>query len=307
MRAEPWLLGLLGAIACGGPPPEARPTPIPEAWKTDTGSAFFIQMADIQFGMWSKPGIFSYFGWPWNEDSFVRETHDMEKAIALASRLRPLFVIMCGDLVNTPGHAGQIAEFGRIAGQLDEGVPFYVLAGNHDVGNEPTPESLSQYRDTFGEDWYAFRHGPVLGIVLNSQLIHSPDGAPKEEAAQLAWLRAELARAKDTDAAHILVFQHHPFFLEAPDEKDQYFNLPRKRRGPYLALFREAGVRAVFAGHYHRNAHGWDGSLEMVTTGPVGRPLGDDPSGLRIVRVGEHYLDHAYFALDQVPESLGSH
>ena len=128
MRAKPWLLGLLGAIACGGPPPEARPTPIPEAWKTDTGSAFFIQMADTQFGMWSKPGIFSYLGWPWNEDSFVRETHDMEKAIAHASRLRPLFVIMCGDLVNTPGHAGQSAEFARIADQLDEGVPFYVVA-----------------------------------------------------------------------------------------------------------------------------------------------------------------------------------
>jgi 3',5'-cyclic AMP phosphodiesterase CpdA len=264
-------------------------------------------MADTQFGMWSTPKLFLLFGWGGDPDSFARETHNMEQAITHANRLQPDFVIVCGDLTNTPGHTGQIAEFQRISAQLDPEIPFYVVAGNHDVGNVPTTESLAAYRETFGPDYFSFRARDVYGIVLNSQLIHSPDGAPKEAAAQLAWLRAELARAKDTDAAHILVFQHHPFFLEAPDEKDQYFNLPRKRRGPYLALFREAGVRAVFAGHYHRNAHGWDGSLEMVTTGPVGKPLGDDPSGLRIVRVGEYGLDHAYFALDQVPEFLGSH
>lgn len=75
----------------------------------------------------------------------------------------------------------------------------------------------------------------------------------------------------------------------------------------YIPLLKEAGVRAVFAGHhYHRNAHGWSDGLEMITTGPVGKPLGDDPSGLRIVRVTNGDLDHAYFALDAVPERVGA-
>ena len=30
-------------------------------------------------------------------------------------------------------------------------------------------------------------------------------------------------------------------------------------------------VSHVFAGHYHRNAFGADGVMEMVTTGPVGK------------------------------------
>ncbi len=38
---------------------------------------------------------------------------------------------------------------------------------------------------------------------------------------------------------------------------------------------------------------------------PRGMPLGDDPSGFRIVRVGPHGLDHAYFGLESVPERLG--
>jgi hypothetical protein len=35
----------------------------------------------------------------------------------------------------------------------------------------------------------------------------------------------------------------------------------------------------------------------MVTSGPVGYPLGDDPSGLRIVDVGEERVLHEYVPL----------
>ena len=180
-----------------------------------------------------------------------------------------------------------------------------MVAGNHDTQNQPTAESLAWYRETFGPDRYSFRHGEVYGIVLNSQLIHSPKYVPDEAEKQLAWLRGELATAVASGVRQILIFQHHPYFLVSPDEGDEYFNIPKQRRAEYLALFRESGVRAIFSGHYHRNAHGWDGSLEMVTTGPVGKPLGDDPSGLRIVRVGAAGLDHAYFALDEVPDGVG--
>jgi len=278
---------------------------LPVGWAADSDAVYFIQMADTQFGMWATPLLFTYLGWGRNDNSFAKETVNMQRAITHANRLRPEFVIVCGDLVNTPGHPGQTAEFQRIAAQLDSGIPFYVVAGNHDVGNEPTAESLSSYRETFGPDWYSFRHGDIYGLVLNSQLIHSPNGAAKEAEAQLAWLRRELEAATASGLSHILVFQHHPYFLEEPEEDDQYFNIPREPRALYLDLLREAGVRAVFAGHYHRNAHGLDGAMEMVTTGPVGKPLGDDPSGLRIVRLGGGGLDHVYFGLDQVPESLG--
>ena len=142
------------------------------------------------------------------------------------------------------------------------------------------------------------------GIVLNSQLIHSPKNAEDEAETQLAWLREELQRARASGALQILVFQHHPYFLETADEKDQYVNIPSTRRHFYLDLFREAGVRAIFAGHYHRNAHGQSEGLEMITTGPIGKPLGDDPSGLRIVRASRDGVEHTYYALDKVPASL---
>ena len=57
----------------------------------------------------------------------------------------------------------------------------------------------------------------------------------------------------------------------------------------------------IFAGHYHRNAFGKDGALEMVTTGPVGKPLGADSSGVRIVVIDRGRVAHFYYRLDSIP------
>jgi serine/threonine-protein phosphatase CPPED1 len=98
-----------------------------------------------------------------------------------------------------------------------------------------------------------------------------------------------------------VIFQHHPFFLERADEKDQYFNIPGARRQPLLEAFHGAGVQHIFAGHYHRNAHGVDGDLEMITTGPVGMPLGGARSGVRVVWVSNRELKHEYFEFGALP------
>jgi predicted phosphodiesterase len=101
-----------------------------------------------------------------------------------------------------------------------------------------------------------------------------------------------------------MVFQHHSWFLKDANEPDQYFNLPLAARREYLDLFKTSGVSHVFAGHYHRNAFGRDGDLEMVTTGPVGRPLGSDSSGFRVVIVNGPHVEHRYYALDSLPDRV---
>jgi len=300
----------LSAISCARGPGDDRATtrPVPTGeglsdWldiqiaEDSERPAFFIQMADPQLGMSGSPVWLALFGATWNDDAFQVDAKLFETAIAHANELDPAFVVICGDLVNRVGHPGQIVEFQRIAGTLNPSIPLYLVAGNHDVENEPTKQSLRAYRETFGLDWYSFRQGDVYGIVLNSQLIDAPEEVPGEARDQLAWLREELIRAQSSGAQHLLVFQHQSYFLEKPDEADQYFNIDAGSRAVHLALLKNAGVEAVFAGHYHRNSHGWDETLEMVTTGPVGKPLGDDPSGFRIVVIGEDSLGHEYFAL----------
>lgn len=259
----------------------------PAAEKSD--AFLFIQLADPQFGMYTK------------DRDFAQETANYEFAIATANRLKPRFVIVCGDLVNKPGDEAQIAEYQRISKKLDSSIRLYHVAGNHDVGNVPTPEANAAYRARFGPDFYSFREGPIYGIVLNSSLIHSPQGAPEDFEKQKSWLKAELEKARQSTAPHIVVFQHHPFFLERGDEPDQYFNIPLERRKPLLELFHQYSVRYLFAGHYHRNAQGRDGEIEMITTGPVGQPLGTAKSGIRLVWIKGDQLTHQYFEFGKLP------
>ena len=263
-----------------------------KAWR---GPFFFAQLADTQFGMFDK------------DEQWEQETALFTRAVEQINRLKPRFVIVCGDLVNQVSgahHAAQVAEFQRIARKIDPSIPLVCVCGNHDVGNRPTAGTLTTYRREFGDDWFSFEVSGLYGIVLNSSLYSDPTGAAEEHERQHAWFTRELERARASGAKHVVVFQHHPWFLEKPDDADQYFTIPQVRRAPALELMKKAGVRAVFAGHYHRNAHGRDGELEMVTTSAVGKPLGKDPSGFRLVKVYEDRLEHQYYSLDELPGTV---
>lgn len=227
-------------------------------------------------------------------------------------RPRPRFVVVCGDLVHAypwekPAYDRQVRDFKRVMRKIDPSIPLVCLCGNHDVGNTPTRATIYSYKERFGDDYFRFWVGGVCCLVLNASLFADPSKALEEYEEQRAWFVQELqAFSRDrerTQAKHLLVFQHQPWFLEEPDEEDQYFNIPKERRMPMLEEMAKAGVRAVFAGHYHRNSYGTLGKMEMITTSAVGRPLGVDPSGFRVVKVSEDGIEHAYYSLDRLEQS----
>lgn len=258
----------------------------------DTENFSFFQMADPQFGFFNE------------NKEFSKETRNFEKAISETNRLKPAFIIVCGDLVNKPGDMAQINEYKRIAATLDPAIKIYNVSGNHDVENAPTTAAVNFYREQFGSDRYTFKSGNLFGIVLNSSLIKDPSQAPDEAAAQEFWVKVALEEGKNSGSKNMVVFMHHSFFLNTADEPNQYFNIDIERRRMYLELFNKYKVRQIFAGHYHRNAGGRAGNIEMITTGPVGRPLGSDSSGFRIVDVNGRSLTHTYYALDSLPATL---
>jgi serine/threonine-protein phosphatase CPPED1 len=253
---------------------------------------YFVMLTDTQMGMYAS-----------NKD-FIRETANYEFAVATVNRLKPGFVIMLGDLINKEGDAEQIREFQRISHKIDPAIPVYYVSGNHDVGHEPTPETLAAYRQIFGPDYYSFKVGPVYGIVLNSTLIHSPQKAEAEYEKQVSWLKKELETAKESKAGQIIVFQHHPYFVSEAQEADQWGNMPMVRRQPIVSLLQSYGVRYVFAGHIHRNSTAKDGELGMTATGPVAMPFGDEGSGIRLAEVTAAGVRHRYFDFSRMPDRL---
>jgi 3',5'-cyclic AMP phosphodiesterase CpdA len=257
------------------PPVEVHPT--------------FIVMSDPQFGMFTQ------------NKSIEHETANFEFAIATANRLKPAFVVVTGDLINDATNAVQAAAYKRVTKMLASGIQLFSVPGNHDVGNEPTPESLAAYRKRVGPDYYTFHAAGVTGIVLNSNLEKSPGKASEEAAKMEAWLKTELAKARSEGAKRVIVFQHISFFLEKPDEPNQYFNIPLQTRQRYLKLLHEYGVTEVFAGHLHRNSEGRDGDLDMVTSGPVGMPLNGGRSGMRLVTISPDGLTHKFYDFSELP------
>lgn len=62
------------------------------------------------------------------------------------------------------------------------------------------------------------------------------------------------------------------------------------------------GIKAVFSGHYHRNAGGTYQNLDMVVSSAIGCQLGEDTHGLRVVVVTAEKIVHRYYSLDVLSE-----
>jgi len=93
---------------------------------------------------------------------------------------------------------------------------------------------------------------------------------------------------------------HHPLCVSSVGEIDSSWNIPTARRSELLTLFHDHGVRAVFAGHYHRNASVSDGDLEIITTNSCNCSLTGEPQGFRVVNVFSDHISHAYIRLEDL-------
>ena len=258
---------------------------------------FFIQLSDPQFGLFEARGAAP-------GDGSFPETALYEKAIAAANRLKPAFVVVTGDLVQDSGSDEQHGELMRITGKLDNDIPIHYTTGNCDVGNTPTAESLRIYRAKFGHDNYSFDAWGSRFVVLNSSVCLDPSEVPEEWDSLIEFLRRDL-EVYSPKSKHTIVFMHHPLFGRSADEPDDGIRIiPRERRRIILDLLRKHKTSGVFAGHWHQNNYATDGNMLMVTSGPVGFPLGDDPSGLRIVKLYDDRVEHEYFGMDDIPISV---
>lgn len=230
-------------------------------------------------------------------EGFEWDARQYELAIEAANEIRPDFVVIGGDMIDDLDSRSQIAEFFRISNQLDDAIPFRWVPGNHDIaldGAIPTAESIERYRATFGDDYYSFEHGPAVFVVMNTVVAAHPELVSGEWEAQLDFLRDVLGGARSDGDRSVVLLGHHPLFARSADEPDSYWNVPRERRAIILELLHASGVRVAFAGHWHRNAIAWDGEFQMVTSGPVGYPLGNDPSGYRVVDITAGAVSHEY-------------
>lgn len=236
----------------------------------------FVQLCDTQLGM----------------GGYEHDVQTFKAAVRQINALKPDFVVICGDLVNTPNDAS-FSDFNEIKAGLS--VPCHCVPGNHDVGNAPTQASLETYRQAVGDDYTSFVHKGTRFVCVNTQLWKSP--TPGESETQDAWLETKLNTAVRRQLP-VFVIGHYPLFLQTPDETEEYMNLPPAKRQELLSLFEQGGVVAVLGGHTHRVLINEYHGMQLVNGETTSSNFDKRPFGFRLWHVqGERPFRHEFIPL----------
>lgn len=250
----------------------------------------------------------------------------------MINEMRPLpkFVIVCGDLVNASPlrslekNSTQVNDFKQIFAKLNSKIKLVCVCGNHDIGDIPTEQSVSVYREQHGDDFFSFKIGKDYYLVLNSQYFKSTQFVKTSSKNHENWLNSQFKKLeelqKDNKLRHAFISTHIPPFINSFDEPDAYFNISKNVREKLLLRAVNSGVKAWFCGHYHRNAGGFynksDKKLEVIVSAAVGGNAETDTSknqleiegvgglvlnksisGIRVIKVTPNGYSHEFINL----------
>ncbi|MEN8253910.1 MAG: family 43 glycosylhydrolase [Verrucomicrobiota bacterium] len=240
------------------------------------GAFRFVQLADPQLG----------------RGGYQSDAARLRQAVRQINGQSPAFVLICGDLVDITENTAGYAELKGILGNLD--CPAYMIPGNHDVGNEPSPASLEQYRKTVGTDYFSFNHKDWSFVGVDTQLMMKH--LPGESEAQMQWLTNVLQQA---ESGKIVMFGHVPIYKVSPDEANDYYNLPPETRSMLPDLLVQHGVKAYLSGHTHARIINDYQGMQLVTAVSTSLNRDDNPYGYRMWTVADDgTLSHEFVELE---------
>ena len=164
-------------------------------------------------------------------------------------------VVICGDMMHVTTRE-TLTVFKKELSRLK--LPVYIVAGNHDVAQK---NSRPIFEEFFGPTFYAadMPSGGYRLIVLDSELWQHP--IESLTAKMDEFFQKELDDAKAA-GKKIILAMHAPIFIETPDEKEEYFNLPKSRRKWLSDKLKQYPVVAYLTGHTHTAfTYQWNGIL----------------------------------------------
>lgn len=177
------------------------------------GPFWFMQAADTQLGM-----IDSYINQNKINPNWDKEKELCKKLVFAANSAnpKPRFLVICGDLVDAYPislKSAQVKDFKSIFSQLHTDIKPICVCGNHDIGNQPTPTDIEQYRQDFGDDYYSFWVGGVKFITFNSQYFIDDSKVKQMRLEQDRWMDEELRPDPKKVWKHLIGFQVIKMFI----------------------------------------------------------------------------------------------
>ncbi len=156
---------------------------------------------------------------------------------ALVEKTKPAFVLITGDLVRDALRVSEAEARGyydMLVAELKQfPVPVWTVPGNHENFGIEREKSLvsathplygkQMYRHYLGPNYYSFTWGGVRFLGIDSVDIDDTWYYGHVDAAQLEWIRRDLATAPDTTP--VVTFNHIPF-ASAAERMDGYTDDP---------------------------------------------------------------------------------
>lgn len=196
--------------------------------------------------------------------------HEVQQAVLRTSGMRqPDFQVFTGDAVFLGQIQGLWDQWFESGAPTLSRMPFLMAHGNHEglamnyLVQFAQPQAESQEQD---ELYFSVDYGPIHFVMLNDTPRGGDLGALA--GAELAWLRADLARARMNRARvpWIIAVHHKPCFGSSvhSDATDTQFI-----RRTWPPVYSEFGVDLVLTGHEHdfEISKDLDGAGQEVTSG----------------------------------------
>ncbi len=211
----------------------------------------------------------------------------LEALVAEALHQRPDVVILTGDLTYNGERQSHLELAAAMDRLWDEGIPVYVLPGNHDINN-PGAVAFSAYAyapaasvtpEEFRAIWsrcllpaetargmsYTVRLEAGVWLAMTDVCVYedSVEAVGRFTDLHADWLTDVLAEAREAGAA-VIAATHQNLLRQTPFRTDGYTMESGERM---RAILQAAGVRLNLSGHIHIQHTARAGELTDAATG----------------------------------------
>lgn len=216
-----------------------------EEREQSTASFYFVQITDTHWG---------------NGDNFERTRKAVEQINSLPMPIK--CVIHTGDITNEKIEDESVVTKGLLI-LKDLKAPVHFVPGNHDILRSRHTETQKAYTKNFGSLITEAEYDGVVFLMLYTEPLAKSFSL--EEFTPLSELEAVLKRA---DKKPVIVFHH------CPSVEDFYSNSMHEGwkkdiREKWESILNSYNVKAVIAGHFHRDELHWLGKVPLYVSSSI--------------------------------------
>ena len=254
IRRVSGILVLVGMVAgCTPSAPPVRPAGAGPA--SAPVSFYFVQMSDTHWG--ARDGL-----------AMTRSAVGMINALPVKIE----FVTITGDIISDSSRKADVMAEG-LAVMKGLKVPVYYVPGNHDLVKGDVAETSVRFEKNLGPLNRAVDIEGVLCLFVCTEMKEGQARHPAE--VEREWIDNTL-RGNRTS---VLLFMHRPPLYNLVNGSDGVVSWEDEYDARWKSFFdRHPEIKAVFAGHFHRDVMGWIGDVPVYVAPAMARFWDRQPS-----------------------------